>query len=90
MGEMSGRIERKLKEALRPIELSITDESHKHAGHAGARPGGETHFNVAVTSIVFKNKSRIERHRMIYSILENEIKDGIHALSLQTKSPGDQ
>ena len=59
------RIRDKLTSALNPTTLEIVDESHRHAGHAGARPGGETHFRVEVVAAVFQGKSRLERQRLV-------------------------
>eukprot|EP00232_Nephroselmis_pyriformis_P021876 CAMPEP_0182856014 /NCGR_PEP_ID=MMETSP0034_2-20130328/2189_1 /TAXON_ID=156128 /ORGANISM="Nephroselmis pyriformis, Strain CCMP717" /LENGTH=98 /DNA_ID=CAMNT_0024987049 /DNA_START=113 /DNA_END=410 /DNA_ORIENTATION=- len=69
--------------------LRIIDESHKHAGHSGnpsGDPDAETHFNVAVVSEEFAGKRMVERHRIVYGIVDQEIKDGVHALSLKTKT----
>lgn len=80
-------IERKLTEALAPARLTVTDESHRHEGHAGARPGGETHFHVEVVSAAFAGRSRIERHRMVTALLGDEFAGRLHALSLITRTP---
>jgi BolA protein len=80
-------IRTKLTAALAPAKLTIVDESHRHAGHAGARPEGETHFQVVVVASAFEGKSRVERQRMIYGVLAAELADRIHALSLQTLTP---
>lgn len=82
-------IRRKLTEALKPIRLEVVDDSHRHAGHAGARPGGETHFNVSVVSAAFDGKSRIERQRMVFKALEMELAGPIHALALVTRTPAE-
>jgi len=82
-------MEKKLTEALAPERLKIVDESHKHAGHAGARPGGESHFSVEVVSAAFEGKSRVQRQRLVYEALVEEMRSDIHALSLQTMSPGE-
>ncbi len=82
-------ITNKLSEAFSPESLDVSDESHLHEGHAGHRPGGETHFRVYIVSAAFKGKSRIERHRMINSTLETELKGGVHALAIQAQAPGE-
>ena len=82
-------IAQKLTEAFAPQSLKVEDESHKHEGHAGARPGGQTHFRVYIVSPAFKGKSRIERHRMINDILAAELKGGVHALALHASAPGE-
>ncbi len=83
------RIREKLTAALHPERLEIVDESHRHAGHAGARPGGETHFRVEVVATAFQGKSRLERQRLVYAILKDEMSHQIHALSLVTRTPGE-
>jgi len=83
------RIRDKLTSALNPTKLEIVDESHRHAGHAGARPGGETHFRVEVVAAAFQGKSRLERQRMVYAALKAEMSQQIHALSLVTRAPGE-
>lgn len=80
-------IRSKLTEALSPSRLDIVDDSAKHQGHAGWRPGGETHFNVTVVSAAFDGKSRVERQRMVYGILAAEMADRVHALALTTRTP---
>jgi BolA protein len=77
----------KLQAAFAPDRLEVTDDSHRHAGHAGARPGGETHFNVYIVSGAFRGKSRIERHRMVNATLSEELAGGIHALAIRAESP---
>lgn len=79
----------KLRRALAPSRLEVSDESHLHAGHAGARPGGGTHFQVEVVSRLFEGKARIERQRMVYAVLADEMKDRLHALSLRTLTPAE-
>jgi BolA family transcriptional regulator, general stress-responsive regulator len=84
-----GIITNKLSEAFSPESLEVSDESHLHKGHAGHRPGGETHFRVYIVSAAFEGKSRIERHRMINSALEAELKGGVHALAIKAQAPGE-
>src|SRR6202451_4245536 len=84
-----GIITNKLREAFSPESLELSDESHLHEGHAGHRPGGETHFRVYIVSAAFERKSRIERHRMINSTLEAELKGGVHALAIKAQAPGE-
>jgi BolA family transcriptional regulator, general stress-responsive regulator len=79
----------KLHEAFTPESLEVQDESHLHEGHAGHRPGGETHFRVYIVSQAFKGKSRIERHRMINATLAGELAGSVHALALHAKAPGE-
>jgi BolA family transcriptional regulator, general stress-responsive regulator len=80
-------IRAKLEAGLAPIRLEIADESHRHLGHAAARPEGETHFRVAVVSAAFAGKSRVERQRIVYRLLAVEMGNPIHALQLTTLAP---
>ena len=73
-------------ETLAPVELTITDESHKHAGHAGARDGGG-HYVLRIVSAQFAGKNTAARHRMIYSALGEMMKREIHALNIQAYTP---
>jgi BolA protein len=83
------RIAAALTEALRPIRLDIADESDRHAGHAGARPGGETHYRINIVSPAFVGKSRVERHRMVNAPLAAEFASGLHALAIAAAAPDD-
>ena len=87
--QTAATIQRKLTEFLAPSALEIVDESHLHAGHAGARPEGETHFRVRVVAAAFDGKSRLERHRMIHRLLTAELAGSVHALALTTLTPGE-
>jgi BolA family transcriptional regulator, general stress-responsive regulator len=82
-------ITKKLREAFSPESLDVQDESHLHEGHAGHRPGGETHFRVYIVSPAFKGKSRIDRHRMINAILASELTSSVHALAIHAQAPGE-
>jgi len=82
-------IENKLSKELTPARLEIEDDSARHHGHAGARPEGESHFNVTVVSAKFEGMSRIERQRLVYSLLAEEMKTDIHALALTTLTPAE-
>ena len=82
-------ITKKLREAFSPESLEVQDESHLHEGHAGHRPGGETHFRVYIVSKAFSGKSRVERHRMINAALAAELAGSVHALALHVKAPGE-
>ena len=83
------RIKTKLTEALAPTALEVVDESYKHKGHRGARPEGETHFHVAVTSDQFTGMMRVARQRLVYRILAEELAGPVHALSLDISAPGE-
>ncbi|MBV8889325.1 MAG: BolA family transcriptional regulator [Alphaproteobacteria bacterium] len=80
---------RKLTERFAPDSLEIIDESHRHAGHAGARPEGETHFAVTIVSAAFSGLGRVARQRLVYQALEAELKSRVHALSLRALAPND-
>ena len=80
---------RKLEAALAPVLLEIDDDSAKHAGHAGARAGGESHFSVRVVSAAFVGKSRVERQRLVHDILAEELAGPVHALALALKAPAE-
>ena len=82
-------IRRKLTERFAPTRLEIEDESHRHAGHEGARPGGETHFAVTIASEAFTGQSRVARQRMVYQTLAEELATQVHALSLTTLTPSE-
>jgi BolA protein len=79
----------KLSRAFAPSRLDVVDESHQHAGHAGHREGGETHYRVYIVSDTFRGKSRIERHRMVNETLAAELKGGVHALAIHASAPGE-
>jgi len=80
-------IRQKLTARFAPTRLDIADESHRHAGHAGARPEGETHFSVTIVSAVFVGESRVARERLVYQTLAAELATRVHALSLTTLTP---
>ena len=80
----------KLREAFLLESLDVTDESHLHEGHAGHRPGGETHFRVYIVSPAFEGKSRIERHRLINAALAAELAGSVHALAIHAQAPGEK
>ena len=79
----------KLTAAFAPERLEVLDESHQHVGHAGHRPGGETHFRVYILSDSFRGKSRLERHRMVNEALSGELAGGVHALAIHASAPGE-
>lgn len=82
-------LRQKLTAALAPTRLDIVDDSNRHHGHSGAHPSGESHFNVEIVSAAFAGKSRVERQRMVYGILAEELKERVHALALRTLAPGE-
>ena len=86
---MKDTIAAKLASAFQPQQLDVVDESHQHVGHAGHRPGGETHFTVYIVAEAFRGKGRLERHRMINQTLSGELAGGVHALAIHASAPGE-
>jgi len=80
---------RRRLQALAPSQLELRDESAKHAGHAGAAPGGTTHWALTIVSAAFAGKPTVARHRMIYQALGELMQHPIHALSISAKAPGE-
>ena len=80
-------ITEKLQKAFAPESLRVEDESQRHEGHAGHRPGGQTHFRLYIVSNVFRGKSRLERHQMINTALASELAGGVHALAIHARAP---
>ena len=80
---------KKLTESFAPQSLKVLDESHRHEGHAGHRPGGQTHFRIYIVSELFKGMTRLERHRLINQTLASELAGGVHALAIHAAAPGE-
>jgi BolA family transcriptional regulator, general stress-responsive regulator len=89
MGPVAETIRKKLDEALAPTRLDIVDDSGRHAGHAGARAGGESHFNVTIECAAFAGLGRVQRQRLVYGALAEELAGPVHALSLKALAPGE-
>ncbi|MEJ0064433.1 MAG: BolA family protein [Caulobacteraceae bacterium] len=89
MGAVTEKLERKLTDAFAPARLQIDDDSARHAGHAGARHGGESHFNVVIESAAFEGVSRVQRQRMVYAVVAEELAGPVHALSVKALAPGE-
>jgi BolA protein len=87
MARVADSIRAKLTAGLRPARLDIEDESHRHAGHAGARAEGESHFRVTIVAAAFAGQGRVARQRLVYGLLAEELRTDIHALSLTTLTP---
>jgi BolA protein len=87
MGKVADVIRRKLSAGLAPAELVIEDDSARHSGHSGARPGGESHFNVTVESAAFVGLRPLERQRLVHRLLADELAGPVHALSLTLRIP---
>lgn len=87
MSTRAERIETTLRQAFAPTRLHIQDDSHRHAGHAGAQPGGETHYSVLMVANCFAGQSRVERARAVHAALADELSTGLHALALTLRTP---
>ncbi|MCB2112839.1 MAG: BolA family protein [Parvularculaceae bacterium] len=86
---VADRIDAKLRAGLAPERLEIKDESHLHAGHAGARPDGESHFRLFIVTSKFDGLARVERQRLVNSLLRDELAERIHALAMKTLTPAE-
>lgn len=90
---VSDTIRQKLNASFAPLVLDVVDESHRHAGHAGATRGdgsqGETHFHVRIVSHAFDGINRVERQRRVYAALADELSGPVHALSLKALTPAE-
>lgn len=84
---MADRISQKLTRALAPARLHVHDDSARHRGHAGAREGGESHFQVEIVSARFAGLGRVARQRLVYGALAEEFAQGVHALEVKTLTP---
>ncbi len=89
MGAIFDAIQNKLTDAFAPTRLEIEVDSERHAGHAGARPGGESHFNVTIVSAAFAGAAKVARQRMVYRALAEELAGPLHALSVKALAPGE-
>ena len=84
---VADRIRAKLTAALKPTRLEIHDDSHRHEGHAGSRPGGESHSRLEIASPAFAGKTKLDRQRLVYDVLAEELRGTVHALQLSTLTP---
>ncbi len=89
MGTVADRLRRKLEAGFGPQSLHIVDDSDKHAGHAGAREGGESHFTITIVAPAFAGLNRVARQRLVYATLAEELAGPVHALSLKALAPGE-
>jgi BolA protein len=87
MTTRADRIDAALRAAFAPAEVTVQDDSHRHAGHAGAAPGGETHYSVRLVSSAFAGMTRVARSRAVHEALAAEFTGGLHALALTLKTP---
>ena len=90
MGQVTQAIRDKLTAAFQPVRLEVVDDSARHAGHAGGRDGGESHFNVVIVSGAFSGQGRVQRQRAVYSALSEELAGPVHALSVKAFAPDEQ
>jgi BolA family transcriptional regulator, general stress-responsive regulator len=89
MGAILEAIQTKLTSTFSPSRLEVVDDSSRHLGHAGARPGGESHFNVLIQAEAFAGATKVARQRMVYHALSEELAGPVHALSLRALAPGE-
>ncbi len=86
---VADQIRDKLTQGLAPLRLRVVDESHRHAGHAGSRAEGETHFRIEVVAEAFGGRSRLDRHRLVNDLLADELAGPVHALAIKALTPGE-
>lgn len=84
---VADQIRDKLTRGLDPLRLKVVDDSHRHAGHAGARTEGESHFRIEVVAATFAGRSRLDRHRMVNALLAEELAGPVHALAIKALTP---
>lgn len=89
LGAVAELIETRLRDAFSPERLEVVDDSGRHAGHAGHRPSGESHFNVVIVSPVFQGVGRVQRQRLVHAALAEAFEGGLHALSIKALAPGE-
>ena len=89
MGDVADSIRQKLTQAFAPSRLDVVDDSDKHQGHAGHRPGGESHFTVLIEAPAFAGVGRVDRQRRINHVLAAELAGPVHALSIKATAPGE-
>ena len=89
MTDRALRIESTVRQTFAPTALQIVDDSARHAGHAGAAPGGQTHYSVVMVAASFEGVSRVERSRAVHAALAGELAGGLHALALTLRTPAE-
>ena len=87
LGPIGQRIAQILGETFHPVHLEVIDESHRHSGHAGAHPEGESHLRVIIVSEAFAGKPLVQRHRMINEALADLLRERVHALAITARTP---
>jgi BolA protein len=88
-GPVAREMLRRLKDALDPTQIELTDDSEKHRGHGGYNPEGESHFSLTIESPAFAGKSRVERQRLVHHALGDLLHERVHALSIKARTPGE-
>ena len=89
-GPIAAEIERRLRTALEPTHLSLTDDSEKHRDHGGYNPAGESHFSLAIETPRFVGMNRVQRQRAVYAALGELMDERVHALSIRATAPGEE
>ncbi len=89
MASVAQAIREKLQARFDPLQLDVSDDSARHAGHSGARAGGESHFTVKITAAAFAGVNRLQRQRQVYDALADELAGPVHALSVTASAPGE-
>ncbi|MGH6720349.1 MAG: BolA family protein [Alphaproteobacteria bacterium] len=89
MARVADRIRSKLEARFQPSVIELVDDSARHAGHAGARVEGETHFNLVIVAAAFAGLDRVARQRLVYQCLAEELAGPVHALAVTARAPGD-
>jgi BolA protein len=90
MTSRAARLEDVLTRTFTPVLLRVMDDSAQHAGHAGAQPGGETHYSVMMVAPAFRGMNRVARSRAVHAALAAEFSSGMHALALTLRTPEEQ
>lgn len=88
-GPIAAEMLSRLRSALSPARIELTDDSEQHRGHGGYNPAGESHFSLTIESAAFAGKSRVERQRLVYAALGALMRERVHALSIKAIAPGE-
>ena len=88
-GPVATEMLERLRAALAPARIELSDDSEQHRGHGGYNPAGESHFSLVVESAAFAGKSRVERQRMVYAALGDLMRERVHALTVKARAPGE-
>jgi BolA protein len=88
-GPIAAEMERRLRAALAPVQLELTDDSEQHRGHGGHNPAGESHFSLRIESPAFAGMNRVQRQRAVYAALGDLMHERVHALCIRAQAPGE-